>query len=323
MRNSAQKVVVGLVQMRCGENPKANLICAQARIAQAARRGAKIICLQCHEPHASDQPGLTLNGLAGAELCFACHTATDPNTSGGSNPPWPVEVTGSNLVQAFTTKANDYATDDGNGVRIFHHPVSAADQQGGARQVTCISCHNSHIASQSDTATTSKIADPGRPLAPNGTWLPDWKYDRGYLNDANNMDAFCTSCHESPSTGDPIGAGTYVPVDVNLVNDSSPNADGQIHDSFVATDWANALHYGKLTCTACHDPHGSSNAFMLREDPIDPITGATATVTDFGALDTAADRDALQAFCTTCHASWAPHNTDQLCTTCHEHGNGL
>src|SRR5262245_40930454 len=37
---------VGLVQMRCGTDPAANLATAVARIEEAAGRGAQIVCLQ-------------------------------------------------------------------------------------------------------------------------------------------------------------------------------------------------------------------------------------------------------------------------------------
>jgi len=43
---SATDVIVGLVQMRCSEDPAANLRKAIARIEEAADRGAKIVCLQ-------------------------------------------------------------------------------------------------------------------------------------------------------------------------------------------------------------------------------------------------------------------------------------
>jgi N-carbamoylputrescine amidase len=39
-------VPIGLVQMRCGEDPAANLARAVERIEEAARRGARIVCLQ-------------------------------------------------------------------------------------------------------------------------------------------------------------------------------------------------------------------------------------------------------------------------------------
>ena len=46
MNNRAEKFKVGLVQMTCSEDPCENLAKAQARIREAAGRGAQIICLQ-------------------------------------------------------------------------------------------------------------------------------------------------------------------------------------------------------------------------------------------------------------------------------------
>jgi N-carbamoylputrescine amidase len=44
--SSAQKFRTGLVQMSCSTDPKQNLAKAEARIEEAAQRGAQIICLQ-------------------------------------------------------------------------------------------------------------------------------------------------------------------------------------------------------------------------------------------------------------------------------------
>lgn len=45
-KKTSTKVVLGLVQMSCGRDPKANLAKAIARVRQAAKRGAQIVCLQ-------------------------------------------------------------------------------------------------------------------------------------------------------------------------------------------------------------------------------------------------------------------------------------
>ena len=45
MAEPPQKFKVGLIQMSCGADPKRNLKTAVARVRQAARRGAKIVCL--------------------------------------------------------------------------------------------------------------------------------------------------------------------------------------------------------------------------------------------------------------------------------------
>jgi N-carbamoylputrescine amidase len=46
MAKNSSKVVLGLVQMSCGTNPAANFAKAVARVREAAKRGAQIVCLQ-------------------------------------------------------------------------------------------------------------------------------------------------------------------------------------------------------------------------------------------------------------------------------------
>lgn len=45
-KKSSTKVVLGLVQMTCGRDPKQNFAKAVARVRQAAKHGAQIVCLQ-------------------------------------------------------------------------------------------------------------------------------------------------------------------------------------------------------------------------------------------------------------------------------------
>ena len=95
-------------------------------------------CSACHEPHASDYRYLTRANEE--ELCYTCHATADPNTANGSNP-----------QNAFTAVPNDYATDDGDGIQIFHHPVAQGEQDGGTRTIECASCHNSHLVTRTET----------------------------------------------------------------------------------------------------------------------------------------------------------------------------
>jgi predicted CXXCH cytochrome family protein len=286
--------------------------------------GSEIRCLACHESHGSDQRGLTATDLEGEELCLSCHTSTDPNTSGGTNPPWPEAVPGSDIVQAFTARANDYSTTDGDGIRIFHHPIDAAEQEGGLRRVECASCHNSHIADTTDTDTTSKIADPRAVLSMGSRWIIGWNTALGYMNSGATMTAYCGTCHQGPTTTAPISAGSTVPVDVRLVEDTALDADARPHDTFRMDEWlADSPHSDTLTCTACHDFHGSTNASMLRENIDAWDSTATGSITGFDALNTPADIQKLQGMCLTCHPTLGTdHGNTELCTTCHFHTSG-
>lgn len=97
-----------------------------------------------------------------------------------------------------------------------------------------------------------------------------------------------------------------------------------MHDTFRMDEWlADSPHADTLTCTACHDFHGSTNAAMLRETIDAWDSTATGTVTGFEALNTPADIQKLQGMCLTCHPSRGTnHGSNQLCTRCHFHSSG-
>ncbi len=272
---------------------------------------AGIVCLDCHASHGSDYAALTTANQE--QLCLGCHSHANPNTSGGSNP-----------FDAFNAAANDYTTP---GIHIYHHPVALADQAGGTRTVECVSCHNPHIASGTDTGTGSKIVNPADTTQP---YIVNWtgpagNVDRGSIND------FCETCHVNPTQTQPVTAGSKVPYAINLVNDTSGGPDGQVHDKFTASDYNTVSSHGttgNLACTACHDTHGSSNVYMLRENVVSPDGSSSSTMT--GYTGAPADWQLLQTFCLTCHTIPTDHQTTdptptttpayQQCTECHYHG---
>ncbi|MFA5891224.1 MAG: cytochrome c3 family protein [Actinomycetota bacterium] len=285
--------------------------------------GSGIKCLACHASHGSDYRRLT--SADGEQLCFTCHTQASPKTSGGSNP-----------FNAFAT-ANDYATSDGDGVRIFAHPVAASAQAAGSRVVECDSCHNSHFLDDvSDYAAgKSKINDPTNVSLRR---LSSWDSASYGMNrsaspgTAQDISKFCTQCHEAPATTQPITQGANVPFTVKMVNDSSTDAGGLAHDKFSATQYftgGTSLHgnSGGLACTACHDFHGSSNAYMLRESVVSVGTqgvagGNVTSVTGFQAPFTYDSQwtGKFKAFCSGCHVT-EHEDRGATCITCHYHGS--
>ena len=249
-----------------------------------------IKCLTCHEQHASDQTHLTLSGKPQETLCYDCHTSGTPNTSGGQDPPWTAATgpfPGSNVFSAFNAATNGYTA---GSVRIYHHPISDADQAGGTRKVECVSCHNSHLSDRTDSATTSKAANPANVFA---KWIFGWDFTSGYMSRGTNVNQFCLNCHVNGVTTAPLNAGATIPYNVRMVN------DGAAHELFDSATWPNSNHaypdapstYNScdargvsnancvVTCTNCHDPHGSTNTFMLRETVVPPDY-VTFTVTN-------------------------------------------
>jgi hypothetical protein len=224
-------------------------------------------------------------------------------------------VPASNPYNEFNAKANDYSATDGDPIQIYHHPIATGEQAGGTRQVECASCHNVHIADKVDSAGgASRAADPANIAAANSAWNFGWDFASGYMSRGTNVQQFCYKCHgATPAVTAPLNAGGNVPYNVRLVDDSAAvNTGGDLnnHDMFTQADWtANSRHQDtvsttykagtpagsvcqtstgttsdkcKVTCTNCHDVHGSTNAWMLREDVVSPdryqnytITGAT------------------------------------------------
>lgn len=272
--------------------------------------GSGIRCLACHEPHGSDNARLTTADQE--SLCYTCHTQADP--------PSPL---GTTVAGAFAARDNDYATDDGNPVRLYHHPIGALEQDAGARVVECSSCHNVHLAQSADSATGGQLVDPADTTSP---WIVTWD-DTAAPQTKGDIGTFCLRCHVDPTTTSPIAPGPNVPYTVRLTDDTGLDADGTQHDTFTAADWLNVSPHGPtlgaLACTACHDVHGSSNAYLLREAMVSPDGTTQNLVTGFNALG--GDTATLTTFCQTCHASLPadePHTNGTLCTECHSHGSG-
>jgi hypothetical protein len=82
-----------------------------------------------------------------------------------------------------------------------------------------------------------------------------------------------------------------------------------------------------MTCTACHDIHGSSNAYDLRNKIVSVVGSQTTSVSGFGGMNQPEDRQKYAAFCLACHADTAQSHVDDMlaegtyCRECHYHGS--
>ena len=305
--------------------------------------GSEIKCLACHAPHGTDTPRLGARWdqkvspapdptveKAGEELCYTCHTGAT-NSSGGPDAASPP----TDPYAAFTSGTNDYVTTDGDPVAVFHHPIAPGEQAFGTRSVECASCHNSHIVDSTDSATTSKIVNPGNV---NLKWFVNWlvdasNWDMNRTSPWTDMVFFCETCHVTAATTQPVTAGANVPYTVRMVNDTSTEG-GRPHDGFSADSYNNHEEHGSgehLACTACHDQHGSSNAFALKENVVSAMDGTVArtVVTGFqnSAVVDTPDTEKIWSFCRNCHYESGnpdgfPHNKGEYCFQCHFHNGG-
>jgi predicted CXXCH cytochrome family protein len=212
-------------------------------------------------------------------------------------------------------------TSDGTPVRIYHHPISPEEQQDGARAVTCVSCHNPHLADSTNRGENSLVVDPADTSA---QWDVRWRAAAEPMTQGT-IDEWCATCHAAPRLIEPIEPGKAVPYPIRLVFDQTREADGTLHDKFTYAEWITDSIHGpegaRLACTACHDVHGSTNAYMLREQVLSPDGRSAGTMMGFGAVQAHWAR--LQGFCLSCHTDTDPeHGKGDLCTSCHFHTSG-
>ena len=187
--------------------------------------------------------------------------------------------------------------------------------------MACISCHNPHLADSSNRGGDSLVVDPADTMA---QWDVRWRAAAAPMTQGT-IDDWCGTCHVGPRRIEPIEEDHDVPEPIRLVFDQTREADGTLHDKFAYSEWVTDAAHGpegaRLACTACHDVHGSTNAYMLREQIVSPDGRSSGTMTGFGAVQAHWDR--LQGFCLSCHTQTDPeHGSGDLCTTCHFHTSG-
>lgn len=283
------------------------------------------LCRYCHDPHGSAVTGSYVKGYEA--YCYICH----------------IQGVVQNDAISGAALADDIQEAFG---KASPHSLGATfTAQGSDRILRCTSCHSVHIATgkyrQADQAKTpvSRLATPtalwgvsagekmndyagaGVYQKPNGdpfsgATLPDYV-------------TYCTDCHNSinviysPTLGRNLrqldwsaerhgrGAAIGKPTITELL---APYADGSM-GSYV------------LSCTDCHEAHGSSNNYLLRTIS----NGTTVTVTGYGTPP-----NEIRSLCTKCHQmissvhhalGWpsciACHprmGVYEQCTNCHSHG---
>jgi len=169
-----------------------------------------------------------------------------------------------------------------------------------------------------------------------GDYEPD---DSGTADGSNLTDyaTFCQDCHTTDMSGAPYNLSN-TPIDWTT---TGGEAGGDKHGINPATNsivadlnephasaWgaANGL---VLSCTDCHEPHGSPSDMLIRRE----VNGATVA-----AISTGADKD-FDGLCSRCHQQslWmihhviggladAPYNVDFVttqCNDCHADGFGM
>ncbi len=203
--------------------------------------GNQIGCLNCHTPHASDNPYLIAR-LDGTDnridpvdyssawdkegLCFDCHSTQAVGPKG-----WDVQAQFS---------------------QTSRHPIDTG-------QVTCASCHNPH-----------RVTDLQPVSVPTNTLqTADYTTAAGQVS-------FCLGCHQGRGTvlTAQVTTDTVVPYDVTIggpaIGPYATNPDSRHRLS-------SGPNSGQpLPCGECHQPHGSGNVRLLN----DQMPTGAVTVTD-------------------------------------------
>lgn len=270
-------------------------------------------CVNCHTMHDS-QDGATMNASLTGQLlrgdsCLGCHAlGADNNASGIGTGAVPAPSV--NPATAGTANSGGYFQDvaatadaqqhnvDLGGVLVADVPLGLTPPGGGTAllaQMTCQDCHGGtaghHGTGDATTAHTGTAADNTyRMLYRGATGVENTTGSGTYGNadgsastletdTANNMNAFCATCH--PNFHGAAGQGTSAtlwlrhPTDLDLTDANNTNIDLAAYNTLPATG-ANSqatLPLGVNTagtttrvimCVTCHRAHGSGENDMLR-----------------------------------------------------------
>ncbi|MBW6511100.1 MAG: CxxxxCH/CxxCH domain-containing protein, partial [Desulfuromonadaceae bacterium] len=258
--------------------------------------------------------------------CTSCH---NNGTDNGVLTNAPASAT---HAKHLAVSGIDCATCHGAGANTAAHAGHLDGSIGSPAQATCNACHGATVAGSEVDAE------------------PVW---------TNSASVSCETCHlgalavvtaktapakdSATTTGHNKTSGTYL-VSANLAANQSCNAchdtaaaghfdgisgdDTRLVGGFDCTTCHTTIvtHQAK-GCTVCHDPHGSSNIYMVNTTS----TGNYSGTVDFTALTGAGSYDESDAangddLCATCHtvvahnradATGAPHNEGTDCFTCH------
>jgi trimeric autotransporter adhesin len=272
----------------------------------------------------TDSLAQSLTAYKAKTSCTSCHggtTSTATPMATGAHPAHlggdygPGSYLGSDLASCQTCHIYGSAT----------HLNGVVDLTQGAGSA-CRSCHPGSLPSWSGTTkiacTSCHAATPS--ILPNGVAAP---YKGKFATTGHGLFAAsndCTVCHDPDSRH--IYGSLGNTVRLRLSNDNGQCASCHNDPAKVGGIFLNmSTHVDKdgqpLACTACHDPHGTTNLAMIRTQ----INGTAITFTDEigGLIDTVTNR----GLCQVCHTKTTHYRagvpeTDHAtsgCLGCHSH----
>ncbi len=213
----------------------------------------------------------------------------------------------------------------------------------------CSGCHNPHRAQRASYPPGQKGTSPiSRPSSHESGWEL-WGDDTDERMNSYSSNYQAPYHHGSNTTYEPYGDatddGSNMPDYVTFCTDChNPSYDGQISSDqkynftdhwqrlLYNPDWENTSPHGKvdgkkpdgtkrkppytedrnyvLSCTDCHEPHGSPNGMLIRKE----VNGSsTVNFTDWDS------REAWLSLCQRCHNIGENHQAGNPCYQCHMH----
>jgi len=275
-------------------------------------------CINCHNPHGKDRGdgtaysylllrwgyGISSDSTYSDEeyLCYGGSSSSGACHSLASS------VNGINLEERFTTGTATGNSPISSAKINTRHDISYADQhtyQLDGVKMECGDCHNAHINTTSLSDTSSVVIDPDDRTQHFVTTMTV-NYTTG---DETKLDTptFCNKCHDNSP---PSGVTWTATKTIDIATAYTTDAHGSRSEgAYVSAPYQSSMN--PLPCTECHDPHGSSNIYHIKET----INGGSVSVTDD-------DGYLAWDMCQECH-SGIPHGTGgkyTYCFNCHRHG---
>ncbi len=298
-------------------------------------------CLNCHDPHGTDQPG-PLNAPM-VELCRDCHDFDDLQGVHGNQLSSESDCTfchdphGSNYDRMLLGRHQHPPFAEGSCDACHRPPFGGRIRLRARGERLCSACHGD-VADGAKGSVHPALVGDGRAPGCLSCHNPHMS-DRSSLLIADGP-AVCAGCHAEVSEaaesdgGHPPAADDCLTCHLPHGSDErrllSTAADELCTDCHDADDEdLTAVHLGadlaRLDCVACHSPHGSRHASLLAENLHEAIE-AGCDICHLGAFDEL-EEDGGSELCLFCHddlgetiaSATVPHAALEFgaCIDCH------
>lgn len=255
--------------------------------AAEAAASAGVPCQACHA-EVAERLGDTAHGGESPVPCTACHQNAEDHASA------PPALHGMLTFSAGTGAASDRACLGCH--QMETHPSDAHRRAG----VACVDCHSVHPHEEPPAAGLDDLPEESQACRS----CHQDVFARFAFNESHRLEAGgvgCTDCHapHQPARTGHIGPGS----------DNCAECHAEKDGPFVFEHAVSRVE----GCTACHEPHGSPNRFLLHHQNVAELCYSCHTVVPefhFGFAPGGPPRFGLDNLCTSCHVAIHGSNLD-------------